>query len=131
MLSRQSFYSSCAALILSASLSAQASQDQVVVGAGSSQKCSDWISASVAPASSNAVLTKGLIETWLQGYLSAMNAASYMRTRQWAFGIPDVPALQAMLEQKCRRDPLMSIYEVSVQMAQELELRNPPHNLAQ
>ncbi|QFS64813.1 hypothetical protein [Delftia tsuruhatensis] len=97
-----------------------------VSGAGASQKCGDWVAArSEQSKSIQDSITRGMIGSWVQGYLSGINAAEVQSTKRWAFDIPSSAVLDGLLDKTCKDDPLKDIFSAAIQISVVLRQRSP------
>lgn len=116
--------------IMVASLFASASHlafaSSAVAGAGAGQKCGDWTAARAQPSKSvqDSVIVN-MTSSWIQGYLSGVNAAEVLEKKRWAFDIPSPAVLDALLDKICKEDPLKEIFSAAVQMSVLLRQRSP------
>ena len=62
-----------------------------------------------------------LLASWLQGFLSGMNAQRTMLTDKDMKNLPDTASLLAYVDKYCRENPLKSGYEASLRLYSELE----------
>ncbi|MFC5607763.1 hypothetical protein [Variovorax soli] len=107
-----------AAFVIATNLAAA---DAVVVGAGASVKCGDWL----ADRSTSGRVTRAMFAShWIQGFLSGINTERLAQKARPQFDVPSHDVLNAMLDKHCRNDPLQSVWEASMDIASELTERS-------
>lgn len=88
----------------------------VVAGAGSIS-CGRWIE---SRAMKNEAMDS-VLATWLQGFLSGMNAQRFLQTKQDMLPLPDSPSLLAYIDKACGDKPLDKVYPIAVHLYGDLQ----------
>ena len=117
---RQVLVGVVAALVAVTSVRAQSS----LGGAGVSLKCGDWTGARrVEQKDVGARARVNMVTSWAQGYLSAINTKALGDTGQIVFVMPNSDILEAMLDRQCKKDPLVTMFEATMEVETSLRVR--------
>ena len=87
-------------------------------------KCGDWTGARrVEQKDVGARARVNMATSWAQGYLSAINTKALGDTGQIVFVMPNSDILEAMLDRQCKKDPLVTMFEATMEVETSLRVR--------
>lgn len=97
--------------------------DRVEIAGAGNFSCGKWIEARANQARTGSESWTAFMTTWMQGFLSGVNAMRIAMPDVKTIDIPDVATIRVLVDNACRADPVQNLAGAGIDLVVKLSAR--------